>query len=837
MSVLQADFNNFYDSLFKDMRCIELILSAHKGERLLSDLPSYLYCYFDENGGKPKLKSEHETLLNFLNRTAKYHVSSIAPYLYLAQDEISVKTGDELQRRAINALKSRNLQTLRDLLRDSTDLADVILYNLSRENEEIEDMLWVSMMVYEDIESLHKPKLAQCVIERIIELSLSKSKFLYDVPSEIVFAVAEMGENEAFNHQFREIYLSVLSNEDWFNKDALRNALPAVFENLSIMNTITLDKLKNICNFCIENEGMDAPSLFNVVIPEKTEFIDFWGIRWFEKLCAYMEEESDFSDSVSKQLQAAFNALRRSISIDKLIELVLPLAQYDAFLPIVDSMISQKVEEPDSECIKSLISKKVATKLLERVIVHDFAKSQKTICHIVDGLQYEITDENAETMDEFTLNYASSFALDNILVYCGKQGFFALLSKTISDISVSVFDGDDNDDLLSKIAQYFTTSQIEALGRKIFDASAYNGNKNYERELSIIRALSSVTEFAGEFEQIATSKILVQFSSYHQNANYRTFVSDAMGFIKNALSQECIDKYIRALIARYNNYRHFVLEAINKVSMKMSSAAFKEVFEIITTQSEEADFKLVFEIIQNHNVIRPTDSDNLGRYASFLINNLPTAEDPDCILRTICHSFSSISNLLGMAVNAQKNPECSEEELAKAIAHFADRKDTVEKLATMIRELCEMELSNEVLQDAISRVKKYRKEDIYIKLVNELPKINIPQTLTELSDIACNNLDIKSACEFVISCLQMSFEKVNFIESSLAIMDDITTNAVAFKEYKAVLADVLRTGFVTTTSDNLKKAILLVVSSFKIKPQFKKSLTGENLDYYKKWTA
>ena len=61
MSVLQADFNNFYDLLFKDMRCIELLLSAHKGEKEAADLPAYLRNYFDLNGKTLKLKSEHET--------------------------------------------------------------------------------------------------------------------------------------------------------------------------------------------------------------------------------------------------------------------------------------------------------------------------------------------------------------------------------------------------------------------------------------------------------------------------------------------------------------------------------------------------------------------------------------------------------------------------------------------------------------------------------------------------------------------------------------------------------------------------------------------------------
>lgn len=841
MSVLQADFNSFYDLLFKDIRCIELLLSAHREEKAPEDLPVYLRNYFekDKDTLPAKLKSEHETLLNFLHRTAKYHIDNIAPYLYLAQPEISIRTGDELQRRALNALKSKNVQTLRMLLEESADLADVILYHLSREQDEPADILWVTIMVYKDIDAARRPRLAQCIIERTIELDLFESEFLYSIPPEIIFNIARDGENDDFSHQFRELYLTVLSNEDWYEKETLKDALPGIFENISVLNNESKNMLKHICSFCTENDAMDAASLFGVVAAEKPEFVEYWGMKWYRKLCAYIESEGDFSDTTSAHLSAAFNALKHIVPIDELMEHILPLTQYDAFLPIADSIINMPYEEGRPECIKNLISEETAALLLKNVISHDFDKNEDLVCHILDGLRYTITEENSAAMDKFTLNYERSYNLDNIFVYCGQQGYFSLLPETIAGISEAVFRDDKNDELLDKVACFFTGTQIKTLGKKVFDACTYNSSKNYERELSVIRVLSDIEEFADELEIIADSKILPQFSSYYQHEHYRNFVSEAMSLIKDVLPQTCMDKYIKLLAAQYSSYRRFVLTAINKVSMKMSGNAFKEVFEKITTQSEPADFELAFEIIQNHNELRPADKDNLRRYISFLVENLPSAEDPERILRTIRRTFSSISisMLSDMAVNAQKNPECSNKEIAKTVAHFIDRKEDIAAAADNLRTLCEAGVTKNVLSSAISEIKNYKKADIYTQLIDELSKSASPLILTGVSNIANHDLALKPACTLIITCLQKSFEKADLVDCSLDIIDSITENGSAFQKYKEELAEVLRNGFTSTTSERLKKSILLAVSSLKIKRQFKKNLTGEELDYYKKWIS
>lgn len=836
ISVLQADFNRFYDLLFKDMRCIELMLSVHRGEESFANLPVFLQNYFYNDEGVTRIKNEYETLINYLHKTEKYHVDSIAPYLYLAQDEISVKTGDELQRRTINALKSRNIQTLKSLLDESESLAEVIIYHLSRAAGDIGDMLWASMMVFENISFTYKPNLAQCIIDRVIELDSSECEFLYSIPSESVFSIANIGEKEVFNHQFRIRYLTTLSNEKWFNERYLHDALIGAFKYHSTLCDSAKSILKVICNNCLISNSVKAVNLFDVVDPEKPEFFEYWGKRWFEKLCGYIESENDFSQEASKQLCYAFSVLRSDITLDDLFGIMMQLTQYAAFLPTLNLLVEQE-ESETSERIKESIGKETATKIFENVITHDFVKNEDLVCRILDGLRYEITEENADTVDAFMKNAVSTMALDDALEYCGKNGYFKFLPKTIEGISSIVFENDNAEQLLEKIAPYFTDSQVGELGRKLFDACTYRQNKKYDRELSIIRIVSAIDRFDEELQRIADSKILVQFSSYYQNENYREFTSAAMGYMKNSLSQQSLDKYINSITSRYNNYRQFSLTAINRVTMKMSSDAYRGAFDKIVTQSEAVDFELALEVIQNHDKARPTDSDGLRKYILFLVNNLSVTEDPDKVLNIIRNSFSAISVLREMSVNAYKNSNCSMVELAKTIAHFVDRKENIEGVSDMLIMLNETEISNDILIETLSQMRKYQKKDVYEQLANELQNINAPQVLKNLATVACHDVNLQQARDFVLKCLRASFEKVDYVECSIEIMDLIKHEEVRFKESKEDMAGVLRFGFISTTSDILKQAILQTVSSFKIKTQFKKTLPAEELEYYKKWIA
>lgn len=838
MSVLQADFNNFYDLLFKDMRCLNLILEAHRGDIGRQELPSYLHGYFEEEYEPLKLRSEHEPLLNFLIKTEKYRVNSIAPYLYLAQDEISIKTGDELQRRALNALESGNVRTVRELLGQSTGIGELVAYQLSKEAHGVTDVLNTAMLVFEDIGASYQSAVAQNIIERVLESRFADCHFLYQIPADTIFEIAKCGDNQDFNSRFIERYLSVLAENQWFEEETLSKAVERVFANYHVLDTKAQEKLKAISTLCVEKDQMRANNLFTCIDPQSEEFLHYWGLGWFEKLCSYIDTDNDFSAETMKQLDNAFHSLKKNVLIGDLVLPLIKLSQYSAFIPTLALLLNQGMDETgDGATIKDGIAPNIATQLTENVIAHDFKKHEKDICAILVGLQFEVTEKNNGDIDNFTMNYAVSNLLDKILVYCGQKGYFELLPKTVLGITNSVFENDENDELLSKVGQYFTPNQVTALGNKLFEACGFSSSKkSYERELTLCKILVPISIFGDELIKTAESRIISHYSSYYSYEIYCEFVSRAIGVMKEILPQQQIDKYVQSVMSRYSSYKRFSLEAIDRVSMKMSEAIYKATFEKIVEGSETAEFEFALDIIINHDSIRPCDGDNLTRYVRFLVRHLATSSNPNRILQTLRKSFSGISMIEEMTRNALKNNECDHAELARTIAKFVDNKKSIEEVSENVLSLLHTGIPANTLREVLSLLQKYTKQQVYVQLANDIQIKFSPDVMQGLVDVACNDIQIEASRRLIMLSLKKSFEEVNQAELSVAIINKIKQFEVQFKLHKEELADVLREGFETTTSDLVKNAILMLVSSFKIKPQFKKTLAGEDLEYYKKWS-
>lgn len=503
-------------------------------------------------------------------------------------------------------------------------------------------------------------------------------------------------------------------------------------------------------------------------------------------------------------------------------------------MPILVSLLD-KTENSNSQIkFKTRVSGEIATQIAQSVMEHDFEKNEEVICSIMTGLPFEISEENSDVFDKFALNYARSYLLDDTLVYCGESDYFELIPQTITDLTTAIFKN-NNDDLLAKIAQYFTEAQRNTLVKKLLDQVSFNSGRTYERELEIIRVLSTVEVYAQEMEKVS-ERMTTHWSSYYSYENYRKFVSEAMGYPKRALSETAIDKYVNTIMARFTNYRQYCLEALDRVTMTMSAESFKGAFEKIIASSESADFELALDVIINHSKIRPTDDNSQKNYANFLIRNLPTSPNPNRILHALRECMVSYAQMEEMAKGAQQNLSIDEEELANTIAHFLDQEEDLCDISDMIRRFCEAQIKASTIAKVIDKLSNYSKDAMYQQLVYELENIKSKTELQVYVQTACFDIENEFARAFVLECLRKSFGQVNYSDCSVDIINQITKHEGYFKGQKSDVATVFSEGFKTTTSDILKKNILSAVSFLKIKVPFRKTLDGDDLDYYKKWT-
>lgn len=839
ISVLQADFNNFYDLLFKDMSCLKRLLAYHRGEAS-GEISQYLQPYFtktseDDQSGQFlfELKSEYEPLANFLTKTEKYQVASIAPYLYLAQDEISIKTGDELQRRVTQALVSGNAQTVKSLLDKNSGVAEVVLRNVANETENIVNTIGVAISVFDVVSSEFRLKLAQRIIERTLELTGSERYILYTVPAANVFEIAKIGENPEFNQSFIIVYLSVFPVHEELKKQQFIVALKTALQHYSEFSSNIRLHLHAITEFSIRESQVAAADLLQCVNPNEVEEFNYlWGMPWYKKLCDYIDEESNFADEVITCLNGTFVTLVKTQPADELAAPLVSLSRYAAFLPTLATLLDVK---QDNKMFKEMVSSDTATQIAQDVIVHDFSKNGSVMCAIITDLPYEIVDENSDIFDEFLLHFQETELLDDVLSYCGNCEFFYMLPQTTEALTTVFFEGEEKDDLLSRIIGNFTEPMIKKTFDKLKERCAYKANYDYSRELSILRIIANTKNYVEELEQLFDETLEPQLRSNYNRAGCLKFVSEAVFIIKDNVSEDTIHAFIDVLFGYvFSSNPTGALIALKKVSGSISGDVFKKVFNKIVANCPPSAFDVALDVIIDNNSVRPKEQAALNAYFEWLKKNLPTTTNPNRVLKTLITSFSKIPSIDEVVGEALENEAVSIDEVYHMVAHFLKSVDRQEDIAETIYALYEIENGDSIVEHILTEM-----GDASHILSALLPEESGDKALP-FAKLAADYLSIPEGKNLLLNCLSTGLSQINLIEPTTEIIQiiiDHKKQLVTDPVFKTELVTVIRAAFISTDSDVLKEKILLLVSAFKIKTVFKKGLEGESLAYFKKYTS
>ena len=498
------------------------------------------------------------------------------------------------------------------------------------------------------------------------------------------------------------------------------------------------------------------------------------------------------------------------------------------------SAIAEILNQPLAEgSLKSHLSKKNATDLAVSVITHDFEKNQAIICNILNELPYVINKDNSTFFDTFTLHFRESNLIDDILVYCGSHDFFPLLPKTIDALLNDIFEDEENDALFGKVVKYLSADQKLQLSQKMSAATIFSSNKDYQRELLLIEIIA-IQKCSLDLDSLMSNTWLPHFNSHFTYENYYNFVVQAVQLTKDLVRQETIDSYIEITLSKFSNQPKNTLYAINQVSSKMSPDEFKKVFAKITSATPASEFDLALDVIVNNDNIRPTESSDLTAYRNFLVKNLPTTSNPTQVLNTINRSFGQISQLEEMIQNALKNQACDFDILKNVVGKFLNNSKSSDVAADKIINICTLENIEDTLVQSFAKIDRLNSSDIFQQLTSKLEDTSTATVITNLINLACNNLHLETTPQLLIRCLEISFEQVNQTENSIKYVRTIKNHAVQLTKLRKSFLPILKSGFTSTTSDNLKKAILELVQSLKLKASFKKELIGDDLDFYNK---
>lgn len=320
ISVLQADFNEFYDSLFIEPKNIEILMKIHNDnnmsfiekKEIINESIKYLFI-IDEENKSITFRNKNINLLNFLSNVQFVPLSNILPYLYLKQDTISSKYGSKLSIELTNAAESFNLPTVIEKLKEISDQKEIILsiFETTTEHRKL-NVISSFCMAYGSINNDIKNEIANKISKEL------DKAFLDD----------KLKNNINYNNYNFNSILNIFINTSEENKHGIENMLTTYLEKLDI-DKKDVDFVADMINLSIDNFSLISSNIiekikqkiikkleednFNVtlLIPKididkinKVIFTNLFGEQIFEILCGQINEteEDEEKEIISKWL-------------------------------------------------------------------------------------------------------------------------------------------------------------------------------------------------------------------------------------------------------------------------------------------------------------------------------------------------------------------------------------------------------------------------------------------------------------------------------------------------------------------------------------------------------
>ena len=129
--------------------------------------------------------------------------------MYLIQDEISIKTGDENNRRIVSAMESKNTKTVRKMIEENDNMIDSIMYEL--DNAEDTDLLNGIITIinsFDVIKEENKTIIAENLSEKIYNLDYTKEEInILELNINNVFSILKLANRKEYINKLLDKYI------------------------------------------------------------------------------------------------------------------------------------------------------------------------------------------------------------------------------------------------------------------------------------------------------------------------------------------------------------------------------------------------------------------------------------------------------------------------------------------------------------------------------------------------------------------------------------------------------------------------------------------------------
>ena len=813
MSVLQADFNEFYDLLFINNDAIIEMMSIHSGKE--SDVPEELEQYFIKCDNTAMLKPEYQSLIDFLYHTDKYNTRSIVPYLYMAQDSISALTGDKRQQDFMAAVTSCNIPTCSEMLKQVPTLAKSLerFLNVTDDYDEVMSACIIAINLLESIQEEYREGIVLEVTNRIqTSMEYAEDNGIRLINFDALFNMQAIStEPNVFDvciQRYVEEALSVDTTVQIFHSillhsedlsDATSNVLKVQLDEFINEHEYAADDIREICDDL-----------------EKSCILEFISEKAFQKIISEFLDNQEFDDDSmvsfkkyfrifvnEKNIVTYIEYLEKMIGFSELHELLIEL--------LTDSILEKLSLEEHTRLIQTLIAIS-----REKLTEHSYSLFLRLSCDV------EYIEETIN-LDLFMYSAMEESPLftDMVIHYVEEGNDIDLLHDTLSDLSINAMNNEESLDELCMISKYYKGEQKNEIVNRVKALVGYTVNKEYGNECNIIKKLYLDSELAESIVGLVSTTIVTNLSTHGDKLNYLQFAIFVIEVVIEDLDATVLGKVVKLYLAKLKQFPVDIVNSLNNINCYLDSSTRLEVIETFKSNSPKTVIdSIAMFYYANKDILDDNHSDDLS---DFIVSHLDDLSDTIRALKELNEYYEMIS----------------EDELAKISRYVVVREEILSDAAIYLKKFFD---NLDIIKSSELMIALWN-ENSAIAMNNLMFMDGSTHSLTDLIHYVAENVtnyshnDIGAVLQIIddldVNCIEDWLELAKGYlhnNQNLDLNNKMLTRVEKFvSDKKLKKQDTLYVLFLiynNTSSMELKKSTAKLVVEYKLASKFK-SLLGE----------
>lgn len=579
ISVLQSDFNDFYDDLFIDSDICEKMLKANKNEYdNYKNIPKIIQKYFIFKDNNVIIKEQHDKLINFLSRTSYIKSPDISIYLRCNQDKMSLLYGSDFNRKLSNSMQSMNFTLMNAIIQENkpNNIKNLFIDYLERDASYNLPMLIISIMNVKDFE-FDDDAFNEKYINSISNVYNSGEKFdLQYVNLEQLLKLSRRSSDETVGRILNDYFNLLNDNVDsteFKHNDIFKVTIMYLNDLKSVEKNTIKSYLYSLCR-----KNFSYIKMLNDISVSENLMKIYFGVDLYKLIINELNTDDNSKYSVySELLIKIYNSLKNDSNITSINEDIINLLDNENNISLCKSIITSNIH---------LFNLNEKNKILNKIINMDNNELELQY-YIINSLLIDVTSENEKFQNKIISFIDNDYDVENIL---NNISDYSLIDNVVKKMNNKIYSNSKFDSVYKKNVEKFSDEQLDGLVDTL--SSTININTYKEGRLTSIVTIMHDYMHINELVKCFTDDELIK--------NDISF-NEMIGVIKHNddIEESVIDNYVKRIIELLptSSKNLILLEKLTKyISYDNLRLLIATINEEIIGDLEEDELKSLFNI-------------------------------------------------------------------------------------------------------------------------------------------------------------------------------------------------------------------------------------------------